>query len=76
MNTPALNGLTCGTCRYWVRENPTDLTNNRGRCHAHPPQVVVLMQSRGPNTQYMTSSEFPVTQSPMWCAEHEKKEFQ
>lgn len=41
------NGTTvrqCGTCKHWVRSpvNRMDLSDIRGDCRRHPPQVTVI----------------------------------
>ena len=49
---------TCGNCRYW--ENPSLVS--RGECHAHPPQIVEIIQE-------VQTVAWPETLSSDWCGQ-------
>lgn len=52
----------CGNCRFWIKApaNRLDLSDVRGDCRRHPPQVTIIHIQSGQGVQIGgQSSQFP-----------------
>jgi hypothetical protein len=56
---------TCSSCFFWDQDD-----EGSGTCHARPPTVVALLDSKGDLTPVTV---FPATAEDEWCGEHQEE---
>jgi len=59
----AIQGLTCGTCRWWAN----------GECHHRSPAVIDTSWDHETGRVFETRSAFPPTQAEEFCGDWEVK---